>query len=284
MDAITISIIVFFLAFLAYDTLRPARRYTKIKGWVPKGIVSFVVYATLSTVLPFVWDAWLGQYRLIDATSLGTLRGAGVGFLSAQAFVYVWHRLLHGNDFLWKWSHQMHHSAERIDVAGTFYFSPLDMVGFTFLGSLALVWAVGVTPQAAVVVNVVLTFTAMFTHANIRTPQWLGYFISRPEMHAIHHERGSHSGNYCDLPVIDMIFGTYRNPETFEGEAGFYDGASARVVDMLLGRDVSVPAAVSAAETVSAAAAVSAAVSAAATAAVSAAVPETVSAAVTVGG
>jgi hypothetical protein len=81
----------------------------------------------------------------------------------------------------------------------------------------------------------------MFTHANIRTPRWLGYFISRPEMHAVHHERGSHSGNYCDLPVIDMIFGTYRNPEKFEGEAGFYDGASARVGDMILGRDVSMP-------------------------------------------
>jgi len=25
-------------------------------------------------------------------------------------------------------------------------------------------------------IDVVLTFTAMFTHANIRTPQWLGYF------------------------------------------------------------------------------------------------------------
>jgi len=135
----------------------------------------------------------------------------------------------------------MHHSAERVDVAGAFYFSPLDMVGWTFLGSLALVWAVGVTPEAAVLVNVLATFTAMFTHANIRTPQWLGYLISRPEMHAIHHERSAHSGNYCDLPVIDMIFGTYRNPETFEGEAGFYDGASARVLDMVLGRDVSTP-------------------------------------------
>ena len=41
--------------------------------------------------------------------------------------------------------------------------------------------------------------------------------------------------------VIDMLFGTYENPETFEGEAGFYDGASNRVVDMLLGRDVSEP-------------------------------------------
>ena len=241
MDPIMIGIVVFFLTFLAYDTLRPARGFPKVKGWVAKGIASFLLYAVLSTVLPFVWDAWLGEHRLVDVTSLGTLRGAGVGFLSLQAFVYAWHRVLHGSDFLWRWLHQMHHSAERVDVAGAFYFSPLDMIGWTFLGSLALVWAVGVTPEAAVVVNVIVTFTAMFTHANIRTPRWLGYFISRPEMHAVHHERAAHSGNYCDLPVIDMIFGTYRNPETFEGEAGFYDGASARVGDMILGRDVSVP-------------------------------------------
>ena len=53
MDAITVGIIVFFLAFLAYDTLRPARPYAKVKGWVGRGIASFALYATLSTVLPF---------------------------------------------------------------------------------------------------------------------------------------------------------------------------------------------------------------------------------------
>ena len=241
MDWVTVAIITFFLGFIAYDTLRPARDYTRVKGWVLKGLASFVVYAVLSTVSPFLWNDWLGAHRLIDATGLGTWGGLAVGFVTIEAFVYAWHRLLHGNDFLWRWFHQMHHSAERIDAAGTFYFSPADMLGWTLLGSLALVWAVGITPQAAVLTNLVVTFFAIFTHANIRTPQWLGYFVSRPEMHAIHHERGSHAHNFCDIPLIDMIFGTYSNPKTFEGEAGFYDGASSRVFDMLLGRDVSVP-------------------------------------------
>ena len=191
---------------------------------------------------PSVWDEWLGAHRLIDATSLGTWAGAAVGVLSLNVFIYAWHRIVHANDFLWRWLHQMHHSAERIDVAGTFYFSPLDTVGWTAIGSLGLVWAVGLTPEAALVANLFATFMAMFTHANIRTPHWLGYLIARPEMHAIHHERGAHASNYCDLPFIDKLFGTYRNPEKFEGEAGFYDGASLRVKDMLLGRDVSTPA------------------------------------------
>lgn len=64
----------------------------------------------------------------------------------------------------------------------------------------------------------------------------------RPKKLASHHGRGRHRGNYADLPVIDMLFGTFENPRGFHGRTGFYDGASARLGDLLLGRDVSVPA------------------------------------------
>jgi hypothetical protein len=33
-----------------------------------------------------------------------------------------------------------------------------------------------------------------------------------------------------------MIFGTFHNPKVFDGEVGFYDGASRRVGDLLAGR------------------------------------------------
>ena len=132
----------------------------------------------------------------------------------------------------------VHHSAERVDVWGAFYFSPLDMLGFAFLGSLVLVLGFGLSGEAALVVNVFVTFLGMFQHANIRTPRWLGYLIVRPESHAAHHERGVHAFNYCDLPLWDILFGTFRNPREFEGQAGFWDGASGRIGPMLLGRDV----------------------------------------------
>jgi sterol desaturase/sphingolipid hydroxylase (fatty acid hydroxylase superfamily) len=60
----------------------------------------------------------------------------------------------------------------------------------------------------------------------------------RWENHAAHHERGVHAFNYCDLPIIDMLFGTFRNPRKFVSEAGFREGASARIGAMLIGRDV----------------------------------------------
>src|SRR5690606_28120758 len=75
-------------------------------------------------------------------------------------------------------------------------------------------------------------------HANINTPQWLGYIVQRPESHTFHHAQGIHKYNYSDLPLFDIIFGTFKNPKNFEHNTGFYNGASARVWDMLRGRDV----------------------------------------------
>jgi len=81
-------------------------------------------------------------------------------------------------------------------------------------------------------------FYAMFQHLNIRTPRWLGYLIQRPEAHSVHHGRGIHAYNYGNFPLQDLLLGTFRNPKGFTPEAGFWDGASAQVGAMLLGRDV----------------------------------------------
>ena len=71
--------------------------------------------------------------------------------------------------------------------------------------------------------------------------RWLGYIVQRPESHSIHHGRGVHAFNYSNFPVFDMLFGTFRNAERFEPETGFYDGASTRIGEMLVFRDVSRP-------------------------------------------
>jgi hypothetical protein len=42
--------------------------------------------------------------------------------------------------------------------------------------------------------------------------------------------------------TILVLFRTFDNPRGFGHEIGFWDGASARVLDTLLGRDVSRPA------------------------------------------
>ena len=86
-----------------------------------------------------------------------------------------------------------------------------------------------------------LTFNAMFQHMSLRTPRWLGYIIQRPESHSVHHGAGIHRYNYSDLPLWDMVFGTFRNPKEYQPEHGFYSGASARLPEMLTFQDVTSP-------------------------------------------
>ena len=97
----------------------------------------------------------------------------------------------------------------------------------------------GLTPEAGAIASAFLAFNAAFQHANIRTPPWLGYLVQRPESHGIHHGRDIHRWNYADLPLWDMVFGTFRNPrEAAPREAGFYRGASAKLGTMLAFREV----------------------------------------------
>jgi sterol desaturase/sphingolipid hydroxylase (fatty acid hydroxylase superfamily) len=197
------------------------------------------VFFYLSTYLPLIWDRYLAPFQLLDLTSLGTWAGAAVGIVLYELGVYVWHRAMHANNVLWRGFHQMHHSAERLDTYGAFWFSPLDMIGWTALGSLCLVLIVGVTPQAATVFVLATTFLSVFQHMNVKTPRWLGYLIQRPESHSVHHQRGVHYYNFSDFPIFDIVLGTFRNPKEHVAKVGFYDGASARVAEMLTFRDVS---------------------------------------------
>ncbi|MHA7819869.1 MAG: sterol desaturase family protein [Erythrobacter sp.] len=198
-----------------------------------KGLAFTVLYFAVATFAPLAWDSFLGQYQLFDATDFPFAAQIAIGFGALQLGIYVWHRSMHSSDLLWRTFHQMHHSAERVDLWGAFYFHPLDMVGWAFIGSLALVLGVGISGEAGFVVAVFVTALAMFQHSNLRTPRWIGFLVVRPESHAVHHERGVHAFNYCDFPLIDMLFGTFRNPSEWREEAGFYDGASSKLGDLL---------------------------------------------------
>lgn len=237
-DLIAILILGTFISLLVIDTLRPARELPTVRRWRIKGIAFFVLNAILATLLPLAWSGVLAEHQLIDASGLGTIGGAIVGILVLDFVLFAWHFALHRSNFLWRWFHQVHHSAERIDTAGAFYLSPLDIFGFTFVTSLALVWLVGVSLEAALIANGVLTFLAIFQHANVRTPRWLGYIVQRPEAHGIHHGRDIHGFNYGNFALWDLICGTWRNPKTYSGKAGFFDGSSAHLGTMLRGRDL----------------------------------------------
>lgn len=135
--------------------------------------------------------------------------------------------------------HQLHHSMARVDVAGFAILHPLDILSLTLLSILVTVGLLGLDPNAAALVGLYGAIAALVQHLNIKTPQWLEWFMQRPKAHMQHHEYGVHAGNYSDLPLLDKLFGTYRAPTpTPPARYGFDATAEGRWGAMLAGVDV----------------------------------------------
>jgi sterol desaturase/sphingolipid hydroxylase (fatty acid hydroxylase superfamily) len=227
--------LLFLAPFLVLEIFWRARRYEAPRGWRLRALAVSAAAFGVSMLAGRVWAAVLPQWSLVEGAALGTWGGAAVGVVLYELAHYWYHRAAHRFDWLWRLGHQMHHSAESLDAFGAYYLHPLDAALFTTWAVLVFFPVLGLTPEAGAVASAFLAFNAAFQHANIRTPRWLGYLIQRPESHGVHHGRGIHRYNYADLPLWDMVFGSFRNPGAKETPvaAGFYRGASARLGSML---------------------------------------------------
>lgn len=239
-DPVSLTVIGLYAALMVLEAVIPARQLPTIRGWRTRGLIAFAAYFFISSYLPLLLASQLAHLQLFDLSSLGKWSGALAAVLVYELGTYVWHRAMHASDFLWRTVHQMHHSAERLDTYSAFWFSPLDMIGWTMLFSVSIT-LIGVSAEAVTLAVYATTFLSVFQHSNIRTPQWLGFIVQRPESHSRHHAQGIHNGNFSDLPIFDVLLGTFHNPAEFAPATGFYEGSSSRVPEMLAFRDVSQP-------------------------------------------
>ena len=130
-----------------------------------------------------------------------------------------------------------------MDMSGAHHFHPLELAIFILMGTLTTTLLLGLDPVAAALTGYIAQFYSYFQHLNVRTPAWLGYIIQRPEAHCVHHQRDVHAWNYGDLPIWDMLLGTWRNPQQFDGVVGFDAPATNRIGAMLAFVDVNAPVA-----------------------------------------
>lgn len=228
------------VVMMAIEFTRPGRRWPRVAGWWARAIALNAVQVGVVFLAGVAWDGWMLGHRPWSAEALGTAGGAVVGYLAITFVYYWWHRWRHQFDFLWRWFHQVHHSPQRIEIITAFYKHPLEILVNGVLSSVMVYFVVGLGPAAASGAVLLTGLAELFYHWNVRTPHWLGYIIQRPESHCIHHQAGVHSFNYADLPLWDMLFGTFRNPRHWDAACGFGDGEH-RLAEMLRGVDIHVP-------------------------------------------
>jgi sterol desaturase/sphingolipid hydroxylase (fatty acid hydroxylase superfamily) len=226
------------LAMLGIERIAPGRSWPRVRGWWVRAIGANAMQAASAYLAGVAYDGWLLRHRPWSADALGVLGGAALGYLAITFIYYWWHRARHEIDFLWRLLHQFHHSPQRIEVITSFYKHPFEIAVNGLLSSTILHLGVGVGPEAATLAIAATGIAELFYHWNVRTPYWLGFLVQRPESHCIHHQEGLHSLNFADLPLWDMMGGTFKNPTRWEASCGFGPEGERRLGDLLFGRDV----------------------------------------------
>jgi sterol desaturase/sphingolipid hydroxylase (fatty acid hydroxylase superfamily) len=216
----------------------PGRSWPQVAGWWVRAALLNGVQIGMVLLAGIAWDGWMVRHRPWSADALGTVGGAAVGYLVITFVYYWWHRWRHQSDFLWRWFHQVHHSPQRIEVVTSFYKHPFELFANSILSAAILYLLVGLGPEAASYAVLLTGVAELFYHWNVPTPYWLGYLVQRPESHCVHHQEGLHTYNYADLPIWDMLFGTFRNPRHWQGRCGFGPDKEPRLPAMLCGVDV----------------------------------------------
>ncbi len=235
-----ITIIAFGLGFMLLERLKPDQVLPQSQGWWLRAVFFNLMQLGVVLLGGVAWDVYLQRTSLFNLADLGwTSLVQGVfGYVVSTFIYYWWHRVRHASDPLWLTLHQTHHSPARLETITAFYKHPFELTLNSILSGLIGYTLLGLDLHGAGWLTVFSALGEFFYHMNVRTPRWVGFFIQRPEMHRIHHERGVHASNYGDLPIWDMIFGTYRNPDRYDGPCGFEEDRETMLIRLLTCRDV----------------------------------------------
>jgi sterol desaturase/sphingolipid hydroxylase (fatty acid hydroxylase superfamily) len=212
----------FFLLFFCLESARPLRRRRESRlrrfgrNFATAGIgVAAAELLSIPILLPVsVWTAEKHAGLLGAVPVTGWLRVA-IAVLLLDYTLWFWHWLNHRVFFFWRF-HSVHHVDRDMDTSTAlrFHFGEL---GMSILFRAAQIVAIGATPLAVAVWQVLLFASILFHHSNTRLPlgleRVLVRFVVTPRMHGIHHSdyRNETDTNWSSLlSVWDYLHGTIR--------------------------------------------------------------------------
>ena len=208
------------------------------KGWWTDVVYWFTTILLVKPFVRFMLVLPVGLLIAFKVVSLDVVKGGsyqGFGPLSHQPiwlqaieiyvlvdfFAYWGHRLFHSGS--WWPFHAVHHSTEELDWLGALRVHPINDLVNKFIQATPVL-LMGFNPTVTLSTAPILTFYAIFIHANVN---WdfgpLRSVIATPVFHRWHHSRDKEAWdkNFAGLfPFWDIIFGTYympkdRYPENF---------------------------------------------------------------------
>ncbi len=223
---------------LLIEKIRPGWSQPERAEW-PHRVLLLATFELCAVLLTgVIVKNWWQLPSLVDWSGLNPLFGGLLAYLSASFVFYWWHRVRHERGMFWRVFHQLHHSPGRLETLTAFYKHPIEAATNSLISAILLYLVFGLDLAGAAAYTSLTVIAQLLVHLNTTTPRRLGFFFQRPEMHRIHHQPGSENLNYSDIPLWDILFGTFYNPAEFTGSCGFSPQREAMLGEMLIFSDV----------------------------------------------
>lgn len=233
-----IPILLIGVVFIALENLIPNEKLPVSKGWYKRVVIVNIFQLFILILAAYTWDIYFDKWQFFHLEGFPDFIGGFFSYIFITFVFYWWHRFRHTNNTLWLLFHQLHHSPKRIETITSFYKHPLEIIVNSLLLSSINYLVLGLSVEAAAWSLLYAAVGEYIYHMNVKTPHAMGYFFQRPEMHKIHHEEGKHFNNFSDLPLWDMLFGTFKNPKSINVVCGFKDEREQELKAMLLFKNV----------------------------------------------
>jgi sterol desaturase/sphingolipid hydroxylase (fatty acid hydroxylase superfamily) len=202
------------------DVLADALHLT-LTGTISQGLMRALVVGPLTLLSASVANAaggplWPSQWPMLAQLALALVLG--------ELGHYAFHRLTHENQWLWR-LHAVHHAAPRLYWLNATRFQVLDLFLIISFESVPL----ALLGAGAEVLGPYFIFRAVYgqvQHCNIdmRTPPWIDWLWSSPNVHRWHHSLRPLEGNHnygAVLNVWDHVFRSFFRPALpFAGPVG----------------------------------------------------------------
>jgi sterol desaturase/sphingolipid hydroxylase (fatty acid hydroxylase superfamily) len=223
LDYFVLELLVLAFIFVPIEALFPLRAQRVLReGWQTDLKHFFVSHAgvqllSFSALIPvqvlFAWAVHLDFQQTVAAQPLWL---QFIEILLVVDFATYWiHRAFHQVPWLWNF-HAIHHSSLKLDwLAG----SRMHLVDVIVTRAVAFlpVFVLGFAAPALYAYLALLSFHAVFIHANVRWRfPYLRWVITTPEYHHWHHtsdEEGIDKNFVSFLPLWDVLFGTAHQPD-----------------------------------------------------------------------
>ena len=218
--------------------------------WNRKMVESFGLNLSMMLValaaLPFItaFSGWLQDaYAAANIPAVSPEAWAGIPILIpalfavfAIDFVNYWHhRLMHTP---WYWPvHAVHHSDTDMNYTTVFRVHLLEILAMKAVFILSLSW-LGLPPAAIAITSLINSIAGQYVHLNMRISHGpLDKVIASPQVHRWHHANApeAYGKNLANIfSFLDVLFGTYYNPEPCKAKLGITDGPDQNVLGNIL--------------------------------------------------